>query len=65
MCIRDSLDDIDVKQIRKWEQDFLSYLDSVHPDILNGIRTKKALDDELNNKLKAAISTFKLMFVPE
>ncbi|MEP7324554.1 MAG: F0F1 ATP synthase subunit alpha [Gemmatimonadota bacterium] len=59
------LDDIDVKQIRKWEQDFLSYLDSVHPDILNGIRTKKALDDELSNKLKAAISTFKSMFVAE
>ncbi|HEV8122698.1 MAG TPA: F0F1 ATP synthase subunit alpha [Gemmatimonadales bacterium] len=59
------LDDIDVKQIRKWEKDFLDYLDSMHPDILTGIRTKKALDDELSGKLKAAISTFKSMFVAE
>ena len=59
------LDDVDVKQIRKWEKDFLDYLDSVHPDILNGIRTKKALDDDLSNKLKAAISSFKSMFVAE
>jgi F-type H+-transporting ATPase subunit alpha len=59
------LDDIDVKQIRKWEKDFLDYLDSMHPDLLTGIRTKKALDDELSGKLKAAISTFKSMFVAE
>jgi len=59
------LDDVDVKQIRKWETDFLGYLDSVHPDLLTGIRTKKALDDELSNKLKAAIGSFKPMFVAE
>jgi F-type H+-transporting ATPase subunit alpha len=59
------LDDVDVAHIRKWEQDFLSYLDSSHPAILDGIRTKKALDDDLTGKLKTAIASFKQMFVAE
>jgi hypothetical protein len=32
---------------------------------LNDIRTKKALDDDLTNRLKAAITAFKPMFAPE
>ena len=57
------LDDVDVPHIRKWERDFLSYLDVSHPAVLEGIRTKKALDEELTGKLKAAIASFKPMFV--
>src|SRR5512143_3140580 len=39
------LDDVEVKDIRKWEADFLDFLASAHPAVLEGIRTKKALDD--------------------
>jgi F-type H+-transporting ATPase subunit alpha len=59
------LDDVDVGQIRKWERDFLAYLDSTQPDLLTGIRTKKTLDDDLTAKLKAAIGSFKSLFVAE
>jgi F-type H+-transporting ATPase subunit alpha len=59
------LDDVDVAQIRKWERDFLSYLDASHGAILAGIKTKKALDDDLTTKLKAAIAQFKPLFVAE
>ena len=59
------LDDIDVKQIRKWERDFLQYLDSSHGAILSGIKTKKALDEDLTTRLKAAIAQFKPLFVAE
>jgi F-type H+-transporting ATPase subunit alpha len=59
------LDDIDVKQIRKWERDFLDFLDASHAAILSGIKTKKALDDDLTTQLKAAIAQFKPLFVAE
>jgi F-type H+-transporting ATPase subunit alpha len=59
------LDDIDVGQIRKWERDFLHYLDTAHADLLPGIKSKKALDDDLTGKLKAAITAFKPLFVAE
>ncbi len=59
------LDDVEVKNIRKWEADFLSYLTSAQPAVLDGIRTKKALDEDGTNKLKAAIASFKPMFKAE
>jgi F-type H+/Na+-transporting ATPase subunit alpha len=59
------LDDVDVQHIRQWERDFLDYLEASHPAVLKDIRTKKALDDDLTNRLKTAITAFKTMFVPE
>src|SRR3954464_11876525 len=59
------LDELPVPQIRKWEEDFLDYLEANHPAVLTDIRTKKALDDDLTNRLKAALTSFKPMFAPE
>jgi len=56
------LDDVEVANIRKWEADFIAFLASAHPAVLDGIRTKKALDDDLTGKLKAAIAAFKPLF---
>jgi len=56
------LDDVDVAHIRKWEQDFLDYLESAHPAVLDGIRTKKAFDKDLTAALEAAIAAFKPLF---
>jgi F-type H+-transporting ATPase subunit alpha len=58
------LDEIQVEHIREWEQHFLEFLEASHPDILKDIRTKKALDDDLTNRLKAAIAAFQQMFQP-
>jgi F-type H+/Na+-transporting ATPase subunit alpha len=59
------LDDVDVANIRQWEDDFLGYLEASHGAVLTDIRTKKALDDDLTNRLKAAITAFKPMFAPQ
>jgi F-type H+-transporting ATPase subunit alpha len=59
------LDDLAVPQLRKWEKDFLGYLAVSHPDVLEGIRTRKALDDALTGKLKAAITAFRPLFVAD
>src|SRR5512134_1720961 len=59
------LDDVPVAHIRQWERDFIAYLEASHPAVLTDIRTKKALDDDLTNRLKAAIAAFKPLFVAE
>ena len=59
------LDDIEVKRVRQWERDFLTFLEAQHGAILDGIRTKKNLDDDLKGKLEQAITSFKSMFKAE
>ncbi len=56
------LDDVQVPHIRQWERDFLEYLEASHGQVLKDIKTKKALDDDLTGRLKAAIAAFKPMF---
>ncbi len=59
------LDDVQVPHIRQWERDVLDYLEAQHPGVLGDIRTKKALDDDLTRRLKAAIEAFKPLFVAD
>jgi F-type H+-transporting ATPase subunit alpha len=58
------LDNIDVKHIRKWETEFLDYLEASHGEVLKDIRTKKALDDGITRRLVAALEAFQKLFVP-
>src|SRR6516225_788694 len=59
------LDDLPVEQCRRFEQELYRFIDNAHPDIWEEIRQKKALDDTLRNKMKAAIQEFKSRFVGE
>ena len=56
------LDDVKVGEIRQWERDFLEYLEASHPDLLKDISAKKALDDDITARLKAALAAFKPLF---
>ncbi len=59
------LDDVEVKDIQAFEKGYYPYLDSAHPEILADITTKKALDDDLRGRLKAAIEEYKRDFLAE
>jgi F-type H+-transporting ATPase subunit alpha len=59
------LDDVPVEQVRRWEQQFLAYLGASHGPVVEGIRTKKALTDEITAGLKAAIQAFQPLFRAE
>ncbi|MEO8478969.1 MAG: F0F1 ATP synthase subunit alpha, partial [Gemmatimonadota bacterium] len=56
------LDDVEVVSVRKWEQDFLGWLRASRPEVLQGIREKRELSDEVVESLKTAIAAFKPMF---
>ena len=52
------LDDIEVNQVHAFEEGLLSVMRNEHKDVLDAIRDKKALDDEIKSKLKAAVDGF-------
>jgi F-type H+-transporting ATPase subunit alpha len=58
------VDDVDVRNVRQWEADFVAWLRSSRPQVLAGIRDKKTLDDAVKGELETAIAAFKPMFKP-
>jgi F-type H+-transporting ATPase subunit alpha len=56
------LDDIPVESIKAFEQGLLSYVKSQKAELLKEIEEKKALDEDLKNKLSEAIESFKSTF---
>jgi len=59
------LDDIPVEQCGKFEEELYRFVDNAHRDVWEEIRTKKALDDSLRNKVTAVIEEFKARFLAE
>jgi len=55
-------DDVPAEQIRRFETDFLTFLDRRYGDLLKTIREKKIIDDTLKPQLEAAIKEFKGTF---
>jgi F-type H+-transporting ATPase subunit alpha len=59
------LDDLAVEQIRRFETELNKFLDSSQSALLQEIRTKKALDDQVKAKLNAVLKEFKDRFVSQ
>ncbi|MBC9784517.1 F0F1 ATP synthase subunit alpha [Heliobacterium chlorum] len=57
------LDDIEVADVLKFEEGFIKVLRTQKADILKDIREKKALNDDITERLKKAIEEFKKTFV--
>ena len=58
------LDDIPVSSVRKFEMELYAFLDAKHKDLLDELKQKKAIDDSVKAKLKAALDSFKASFIP-
>jgi len=56
------LDDIEVGDIVKFENEFHAFMESKHSSILDGIKAKNKVDDELQASLESAIEEFKTIF---
>ncbi len=59
------LDDLAVEQIRPFEAELNRFLDSSQTALLQEIREKKALDDQLKAKLNTVLKEFKARFVAQ
>ena len=56
------LDEWPVEAIAEYEKQMLEFMDSKHADLLNEIKEKNDISDELEDKLKKALDEFKTVF---
>ncbi len=53
------LDDIPVEQVRRFESELMRFMENTHPAVLNSIREKKALGDDIKSSMEQAVNDFK------
>lgn len=56
------LDKLDVKKVTSFEAKLIPYIQNNHPELLDAIRTEGQISDELNKKIKAALTQFLTTF---
>jgi F-type H+-transporting ATPase subunit alpha len=56
------LDDIDPKDVVKFENEFHAFIEQKYSNILEGIKSSKKIDDAIEEQLKSAIEEFKTIF---
>jgi F-type H+-transporting ATPase subunit alpha len=59
------LDDLPVEHIRPFEAELHRFMDSTHGAVLQQIREKKTIDDELKTKINGILKEFKERFVAQ
>jgi F-type H+-transporting ATPase subunit alpha len=59
------LDDLPVEHIRPFEAELHRFMDSTHGAVLQQIREKKTIDDELKTKINGILKEFKDRFVAQ
>ena len=52
-------DDIEIEDVRNFELEMLKFVENSHPGVLQSIREKKSLTDEITADLKQVLSDFK------
>ncbi len=58
------MDEYDVRALAEYEKQYLSYLESNHPEVLQEIKEKKVISAELEAKMKGILQEFKGVFNP-
>ncbi|MBW7957175.1 MAG: F0F1 ATP synthase subunit alpha [Deltaproteobacteria bacterium] len=51
--------------LKRYEEELIAFMESRHPEIIEEIRTKKAIDNDLKAKLNKALEDLKGLFVAE
>jgi F-type H+/Na+-transporting ATPase subunit alpha len=57
------LDNVDTGKVRAWERGFLEYIRAQFPQVLDGMRTSKALSKDAEAELKRAIEQYTKSFI--
>ena len=52
-------DDIVVEDLKRFEIELTKFAEEAHPGVLNTLREKKSIDDDLKAKMKEAVEDFK------
>ena len=57
------LDDIPTEHLKKFEAEFLAFMDSDYPDIVRELASELKISDELDKKLEDSVAKFKKQFI--
>src|SRR5579864_8513328 len=57
-----AMDSVPVPDVRRFEREFLQFVEANYPSVLKNIATKKALDDAIRAEIKTAVGGFKERF---
>ncbi len=52
-------DDVEVTDLKRFEEELTTFMESSHPGVLNTLREKKSIDDDLKAAMKEAVEDFK------
>jgi len=64
-AINGYVDDVPVEDVNRFERGLLSFLENAHGGLLEKIREKKIIDDDLREEIRAAVVDFKERFTAE
>jgi F-type H+-transporting ATPase subunit alpha len=56
------MDDVPIKQVRNWEEQFLTFMREQKAGVRNELKEAKKLSPEIEGKVKAAIGEFRNQF---
>jgi len=59
------IDDVAIENVKKFEQGLLSFIENTKSGLLEKIRDRKKLDEEIEKELQAAVTEFKDRFTAE
>jgi len=59
---RGYLDEIEVKNIRRWETEFRMFLSEKHPKLLDELETNTSIEEKLERQITSAIDQFSKIF---
>jgi len=65
VATRKYLMDIEVSEIKRFEKEFLEFIDTKYSDIVTAIRERKEIDEALEKQIDGAINEFKSKFKNE
>ncbi len=52
-------DDVEVADLKRFEEELIGYMRNAHPGVMNTMREKKSIDDALKAEMKEAVEDFK------
>jgi F-type H+-transporting ATPase subunit alpha len=56
------LDSLETNKLAEYEKQLMAFVETKHPEIFDNLRTKKVLDEEIENTLKKALKEFGTAF---
>jgi F-type H+-transporting ATPase subunit alpha len=56
------LDQVPESELGRYESELYAFMESKHPDIFSDLVSRKAMDDDLTDRLKKALEEFNRLF---